>query len=199
MNGSLLSDPADHALPLDTTATLLAGARAGDAASREALFERFLPVLTRWARHRLPHRARDLAETDDLVQVTLVRALHRIGEFEARREGAFLAYLRTILLNTVREEIRRSSRRGIRAELHDDIAEERESMLDQVVGRDRVQRWESALARLPEDLQQAIVLRVEFGYTYERLAAAMGWPSANAARMALVRALDRLAREIDRE
>ena len=190
-------DSPDAAPPLDSTAALLAGARAGDLAARESLFARFLPVLTRWARHRLPVKARDLAQTDDLVQITLTRALNRLDSFEARREGAFLAYLRTILLNAVREEIRRSSRRGIRAELHEDLFEVRESMLDQLVGRERVERWERALALLPEDLQQSIVLRFEFGYTFEQIAAATGRPSANAARMALVRALERLAKEID--
>src|SRR5262245_56023339 len=95
---------------LETTVSLLALVRQGDAQARERLFRRYLPVLTRWARGRLPLQARDLSETDDLVQVTLVRAMGRLDTFESRHEGAFLAYLRHALLNAVRDEIRRSRR-----------------------------------------------------------------------------------------
>ena len=72
--------------------------RAGDQRARERLVSRFLPILRNWATGRLPGGARDLAETDDLVQITLVRALDHIDRFEHRGEGAFLAYLRRILL-----------------------------------------------------------------------------------------------------
>jgi hypothetical protein len=44
------------------TAILLTRARTGDIEAREALFQRFLPVLQRWAHRRLPMRARDLTE-----------------------------------------------------------------------------------------------------------------------------------------
>src|SRR6185295_9700858 len=105
--------PPDAAPPLDSTAALLERLRAGDDAARERLFQRVLPVLTRWAHRRLPAHARDLAETDDLVQVALSRALGRIAEFDARGEGAFLAYLRQILMNLVRDEVRRTRSRRI--------------------------------------------------------------------------------------
>jgi hypothetical protein len=47
----------------------------GTAAARERLFARYLPVLKRWAHHRLPRAARALRDTDDLVQDTLLNAL----------------------------------------------------------------------------------------------------------------------------
>jgi RNA polymerase sigma-70 factor (ECF subfamily) len=97
------SAPPGPASP-ETTQVLLSLARAGDDAARERLFARFLPKLEQWAHRRLPHSARGLADTDDLVQVTLVRALNRLDAFEPRREGAFLAYIRTIPLNVVRED-----------------------------------------------------------------------------------------------
>lgn len=183
--------------PLDTTAHLIDRVRRGDDDARDALFTRFLPVLRSWAHRRLPSRARDLNETDDLVQVTLLRALRRLPEFETRREGAFLAYLRTILLNTVREEIRRSSRRGQGEELPDDLSDGRRSIVEQFAGRRALERYEAALATLPEPTQQAIILRLEFDYSYEQVAEALGRPSADAARMMVVRALRELARAID--
>lgn len=183
--------------PLDSTAYLIERVRGGDDDARDALFTRFLPLLRAWAHRRLPARARDLNETDDLVQVTLLRALRRLPEFEARREGAFLAYLRTILLNSVREEIRRSGRRGRPEELPENLVDARRSVVEQVSGREALERYERALARLPEATQQAVLLRIEFDYSYEQVAEALGSPSAAAARMTVVRALRDLAKAID--
>ena len=56
--------------PIDTTAELLGRARSGDSDAEHLLLTRFLPLLQRWARGRLPGTARGLAETDDLVQVS---------------------------------------------------------------------------------------------------------------------------------
>jgi RNA polymerase sigma-70 factor (ECF subfamily) len=66
---------------VESTIALLDRARSGDAGATERLLRRFLPVLQRWAHRRLPAGARSMAETDDLVQVTLMRALHRVPTF----------------------------------------------------------------------------------------------------------------------
>ena len=179
--------------PLASTALLIERARTGDDGAREALFARFLPVLRTWGHRRLPSRARDLADTEDLVQVTLLRALRRLDEFRPEREGAFLSYLRTILLNAVREEIRRSSRRGAREELSDEHVGTERSIVEQVAGRQALERYERALGSLPEAAQQAVLLRIEFGYSYEQVAEAIGARSPDAARMTVVRSLQLLA------
>jgi RNA polymerase sigma factor (sigma-70 family) len=182
---------------LESTALLLERARSGDEAARERLFARFLPILTRWAHRRLPVRARGLADTDDLVQITLIRALNRIGTFEPRREGAFLAYLRTILLNAVREQLRRSLRMPEHEALDEDSGRPEPSEFERWVGREKLELYERGLANLPEDQREAVLLRVEFGYSHQQIADALGKPSANAARMAVARALVVLARAID--
>jgi RNA polymerase sigma-70 factor (ECF subfamily) len=179
--------------PLETTATLLARARDGDAAAHARLAERFLPILRRWAHGRLPARARDLSDTDDLVQITLIRALEHVGEFEPRREGAFVAYLRRILLNAMRDEIRRADRRPGREDLGDKLRDERASVIERAIGREALERYETALGRLPEEQREGVMLRIEFGYTFQEIADALGKPSANTARMMVSRALARLA------
>jgi RNA polymerase sigma-70 factor (ECF subfamily) len=196
-----MPDPTPHLPEPSTsrTAVLLARARDGDTVAREQLFERFLPVLRRWAHRRLPHNARDLNDTLDLVQITLLRALNRIDQFEARGEGAFLAYLRRILLNVVREEIRRSSRRGQHDELEETLASPHASLLEQVIGFQQMERYQQALESMNEEQRYAVLLRIEFGYSYDRIAEALGKPSPDAARMTVVRALDRLARLIDED
>src|SRR5690242_20397228 len=94
----------------DSTLTLLHRAKAGDGEALNDLFARYLPVLQRWARGRLPQWARDLTETHDLVQEVLLGTFKHLGGFEHRGEGAFHAYLRQAVMNRIRDEVRRTSR-----------------------------------------------------------------------------------------
>ena len=192
-----MDDP-HTAAPLDATAVLLERVRAGDDAAREALVARFLPLLRRWGHGRLPPHARGLADTDDLVQVTLMRALDHVDTFEARREGAFLAYLRRILLNAVRDEVRRARRRPAEPLGEREPAQDAPSMLEQQVGRDLMETYEAGLANLTPAQQEAVIMRLEFGYAYQQIADAMGRTTANAARMLVVRALVDLAEAMER-
>ena len=66
-----------------TTVDLLAKARAGDATALDEVFRRAGPALRRWARGRLPGWARDLLDTDDLVQETMMRTLKHLDVFES--------------------------------------------------------------------------------------------------------------------
>jgi RNA polymerase sigma-70 factor (ECF subfamily) len=187
-------DPGSTA-PLEKTADLLRRVREGERGATDRLVRRYLPVLRRWAHGRLPGHARDLADTDDLVQITLIRALDHIEDFEPRREGAFLAYLRRILLNSLRDEIRRVNRRPARKDVDDVIADP--ALVVNAVGVETMVAWERALATLPEKQQEAVVLRVEFGFSYQEVADAIDSPSANAARMTVTRALAQLAEVMD--
>lgn len=192
------ADGGDGAKPHETTAVLIARARAGDTPAGQRLFARLLPVLRRWARHRFPARLRDARDTEDLVQDVLLRAFRRIDQFENRGEGAFLAYLRQILLNAVKDEARRAGRRpGAPLPLDENLTDGAPSVVERAIGADKLQRFEDALATLPEEQQQAVILRVEFGYTHAQIAEALGKPSMDAARVMVARALAELARRID--
>ena len=182
---------------LESTASLLKRVREGDATARDQLAARYLVILGRWARGRLPSRARDLADTDDLVQETLIRALDRIEGFEPRREGAFLAYLRRILVNRIRDEIRRTARIPEQGEIPDRLAAADPSPLEEAIGEEATRHYEAAMASLSEEEQEAVILRIELGFTHQQVAEAMGKPSANAARMQVARALVRLAEVMD--
>jgi RNA polymerase sigma factor (sigma-70 family) len=181
---------------LESTASLLRSATDGSREARDRLVRRFLAPLRRFAHRRLPPSLRGLAETDDLVQVTLIRALDRVEEFEPRHTGAFLAYLRRILDNHLRDLARQARRRPIEVEL-DAGRVEGEGSRRPEVDVDTVLRYREALARLPEDDQAAVLLRLEMGFTHDEVAAALGLPSPNAARMRVTRALERLAESMD--
>lgn len=191
-------DPSSEAhAPVEGTVDLLQRVRAGDRAALDRLCARYLPRLRRWATGRLPRGARDLLDTDDLVQDTVIKTLKRIRDFVPRHDGALQAYLRQVILNRIRDEARRVRARPLVSAV--DVAQERDpgpSPLEEVVGRECVERYEAGFARLGPDDQQAIVLRIELGYDYREIAEALDKPSADAARMAVSRALVRLAREM---
>jgi len=187
-----------HATPLDpeTTVELLNRVKAGDDEARERLVARCMPPLRRWARGRLPTYARDMLDTEDLVQDSVIAALRRIEGFEARREGALQAYLRQAVANRIKDVIRYKRRRPLQTELPEDAADKGESPLDQVIGLENTERYEAAMLRLKAADREAIVARVELRYSYQELAVALGKPSPDAARVAVARAVYRLAREI---
>lgn len=180
----------------ETTFVLLERVRAGDAGALETLLGRYLPRLRRWARGRLPRYARDLTDTDDLVQETLLRSFKQMERFEARNEGALQAYLRQAVVNRIRDELRRKKRGPTSTELDDQHPDEAPSPLEAAIGQEAVERYDAALAKLKDEEREAIIGRVELGLSYQELAEALGKPSAEAARKAAERALVRLAEEM---
>jgi RNA polymerase sigma-70 factor (ECF subfamily) len=183
----------------ESTFHLIERARAGDHEALERLFARYLKPLQRWASGRLPKWARDLADTDDLIQDTLAQTFKRIREFEPRRVGALQAYLRQAVLNRIRNELRRKGRQPRATDLEGLEADSAESPLEQAIGREAVERYEWALQRLTAEERETIIARVEMGYNYEELAEALGKPTPEAARKAARRALVRLAAEMECE
>jgi RNA polymerase sigma factor (sigma-70 family) len=177
-----------------TTADLLVRARAGDGSAETVLFRRYHPILRRLAHGRLPGRARDLKDTDDLVQETLVQAFKRLEHFEYRREGAFLSYLRQILLNQVRMEIRRRKPQPDHAPLGEEHMDGARTPAEDYSWVENLERYDRALKELNEEQREAVILRLELGYSYEEIANILERSSANAARMQVARGLARLAK-----
>ena len=178
------------------SSSLLELAQRGDQAALETLVARYRPRLARWASGRLPRWARDIADTQDLVQETLFQTFKRIESFEPRGDGALQAYLRQGVLNRIREELRRAKRKPEKVDLDSHAENDGWSPLEEAIGQEAVERYERALAELRIEDREVIVARVELGYTNSEIAAMLNKPSPNAARMALQRALVRLARQM---
>ena len=66
--------------------------------------------------------------------------------------------------------------------------------LEELIGTEALERYEAALEELSETDRELVVARMEFDGSYEELAELTGKPSANACRMAVKRALMRLAK-----
>ena len=181
----------------DPTLVLLEGARSGQEKAVDLLLRRYGPRLRRWATGRLPGHARHIDDTEDIIQDVLVQALHNVGHFEQRHEGAFHSYLRTAVLNRIRNRVRHAGVKGRAQQPVADTDQPPRSPLEEVIGAEALERYESALAGLREADRELIVARVELDCSYEELADLTGRPTANAARMAVQRALVRLARAMD--
>jgi RNA polymerase sigma-70 factor (ECF subfamily) len=197
-DGNHSRDVADEQPQLHSSLTLLERAQAGDRVALDCLIARYLPRLQRWATGRLPRWARAMADTQDLVQETLFETFKRIERFEARGAGALQAYLRQAILNRIREELRRTKRRPPTTELDSAAEDGGRSPLEEAIGREAIERYELALARLRSEDRELVIARIELGYTNREIAELLDKPTPNAARMATERAIVRLAKEMEK-
>jgi RNA polymerase sigma-70 factor (ECF subfamily) len=175
-----------------TTLHLIAQVKQGDQQALADLLARFLPRLRRWAAGRLPGPVRDLADTSDLVQDVLLQSFQRIERLEFDRAGGLQAYLRQAILNRIRDEFRKAKRRPEAVELESAQPSAGPSPLEAAIGREALDKYEAALAEMRPVDREAIIARIELGFTYDEVADLLGKPSANAARMAVERAMVRL-------
>jgi len=93
-----------------TTGLLLQRIRGGNPAARGMLVARLQPLLQRFARGRVPQLLRHQQDTGAVVQLTWLRVLDRLVEIRSDSAGDFFAYLRTVLINALREALRRQGR-----------------------------------------------------------------------------------------
>lgn len=138
---------------------------------RERLCE-LLPRLRRFARG-LAGNAHD---ADDVVQTALERALARADQFREERAGeghGLEAWVFGIVRNAWLDEVRARQRRSqvlAPEELGEQVGE---SPFD---GRDRAMSVEAAMARLPEEQREAVMLVLVEGLAYKEAAAALELP-----------------------
>jgi RNA polymerase sigma-70 factor (ECF subfamily) len=183
----------------DSTLHLLTAVRAGDREALDRLFARYVPDLRRWASGRLPGWARDINDTQDLVQETVFQVFRKLDGFEYRGEGALRGYLRRALMNRLRNEIRRTRTRPPSEELESGVVDPGASPVDRAISEEAIEQYEAALARLKPEERELIIARVELGLTYQEMATMLNKPSPDAARMAVARALVRLTEDLERE
>lgn len=118
------------------------------------------------------------ADAEDAAQEAFLRAFRGLGRF--RRLSHFKTWLYQIATNVTRTAARR---RAARPEAASGLLADAEAgasppagaddLEARIVARDRLDR---ALAALPEDLRQAVVLRDVEGWEYREIAAMVGVP-----------------------
>ncbi len=195
-NDATDDDPAHHLLSDEPTMELVVKAKAGDREATEALLERCLPQLKRWAHGRLPAAARGNLDTGDLVQDAAMNLLRRLEYFEPRHVGAMQGYLRQSVINRIRDEVRKISRNAPPTELPDDHPSDRTSPLENAIKAEAYERYRAALTALPPKDRELVVARVEVQWSVAEIAGRFGIRTQDAARMAVSRALKRLTKQL---
>ena len=185
---SLLSD--------EPTLELVAQARNGNRMAAEALLERCLPQVRRWAHGRLPQGARGHLDTGDLVNDAALHLIRRLDVFEPRHVGAMQGYLRQSIVNRIRDEVRRIGRRPQMDDLPDDYCSDHTSPIELAIRSEAYDHYREALTGLTPKDRELVVARIEVQWSCAEIAERFGMPSVAAAGMAVTRALRRLLRKI---
>jgi RNA polymerase sigma-70 factor (ECF subfamily) len=128
-----------------------------------------------------------------LVQETLLRAIEGLDRIEVGPPGQFQAYVRQAVLNRIRDQVRWARRRPGDAEALEEFEDTAPSPLESAIGAEVLDRYEKALEQLTEMERQLIHFRIELDLSYEEVAAVMERGSPDAARMAVQRAVRKLA------
>lgn len=172
-----------------TTAWLLERIRVGDSQARADLVARVEPLLRRFARGRLPLRLRSQQDTADLIQLTWLKVLDRLDSIDAREPGAFFAYLRTMLINALREALRRDARSPIQHG-HD------VGLVASEVDVEDWMTWEQSLQQLSPEHRGLVLMRFEFGMSFVEIANELD-ETSDGVRMKFNRAIARMAGAAD--
>lgn len=191
------SENLDPLLSDEPTIELVIRARAGDRMAVEALLQRCVPSLKRWAHGRLPSGARGSLDTADLVQEAVLHTLQRLDAFEPRHVGAMQAYLRQSVINRIRDEVRRVARRPAAEALSSEHPADSTSPLETAIQTESYERYRAALERLKHRDREMVVARVEAQWSLSEIAQRFGMRTVAAARMAVGRAIRRLSDDMN--
>lgn len=158
--------PATSAFAIEIPDSLLARARAGEAAAFEQLYRRFeRPVFTLALRI-----CGDREEAADVLQDTMLKLFHRIGEFRAVDGAPFWGWLRRVAVNEALMRLRRGDRLADALPpdelLPDDLGPPPSAAAEAA----QLQR---ALAALPAATRGVLWLYHAEGYTHEEIATLM--------------------------
>jgi RNA polymerase sigma-70 factor (ECF subfamily) len=185
---------------------LIRNAIGGDRESLAAMLEMYGPQVRARLAARQGAQSDGEIEIDDVMQVTYLEAFLRIGQFENRGPGAFLAWLTQIAENNRLDALRALSRQkrppAARRVRPGDWSESASALLDEMewttttpsrsIGRQELAAaLINALGRLPRDYATVLQRYDLEGLPVEEVAAGLG-RSAGAVFMLRARALDRL-------
>lgn len=190
-----------------TREQLLAQARAGDGPALGELLAAYHDYLALLARVQLGRRLQGKVDADDLVQETYLQAHRNFAQFRGTTETELTAWLRQILASRLAKLIRRYyGTRGRDVRLEQVLADELDQlsrMLDQGLlapqssPSQQAQRREQAilladaLAQLPADYREVLILRHLEGLRFPDVARRMG-RSLDSVEKLWTRALARL-------
>jgi len=138
------------------------------------------------ARKHLDRRLWRLIDPSDVVQKTLGDAHRKWEECRGQSEGQRRAWLRRVLLNDLKDAIRKYGRIAAHEQpipeavdqssawIEASFAAQQSSPSQQVIKHEELQRLADALARLPEAERETVTLHHLFDWTQAEIAAHLG-------------------------
>ena len=147
-------------------ARLIAASQAGDRPAFAELVERYWDRLYRW----LYHLTRDPHAAEDLAQESLLKAFAAIRSFRAGSN--FRAWLFRIAHNNFVNN--RRGQKRVKQQLPPELPEHGPGPLEEILGREGVERLTQAVLGLPTDYRSALMLRAEEGLSFRQVAEVLG-------------------------
>jgi RNA polymerase sigma-70 factor (ECF subfamily) len=196
----------DAAADSVTVADLLARARSNDAAQLDLLFAHCRNYLGVVARAQVESWLRAKVDASDIVQQTMLEAYRDFHKFRGTTEAEWLAWLRQILAHNADNYIRhyRTGKRQARREVPlrqpgddsntrgaPDPSDGAESPSQLLLRKERDWQIADALAQLPPDYREVILLRNLERLPFDAVAERLG-RSRPAAQMLWMRAIHKL-------
>ena len=198
-------------MPLDPE-LLIREARGGNEGALGQLLESYSPYLTLLARVQIGRRLQGKVDAGDLVQETVLDAHRQIRQFRGTSEAELVAWLRRILAGQMALVLRRFlGTKGRDVKLERELAaqiDQSSQVLDRGLlatystpsqhasRREQAVLLAEALARLPEDYREVIILRHLESLTFGEVAERMN-RSENSVQKLWVRALANLRRLLE--
>lgn len=188
---------------------LVVAAQGGDEQALDALLKRYEDRVRRIVRIRLNGKLRAHVESMDIVQETYHAALRRIDALELRGTASILQWLSTIAENKITDAHRFffGQKRDRDKEVHladamrdesgsggVELASDGAPPGEQAASNELARLVDEAVAQLPEDYREVILMRTYYGHDWEQVARLCGRPGADAARQLHRRARIRLGR-----
>ena len=185
-------------MDITQTMRLVRLAQDGDKESLNRLVERYFDRVRTVVRTRIGAQLRRWHDSCDVAQQTFLVALRNLDDFEMRDESALISWLATIAENQIRNLYarahagKRDAGRDVALDSLGNVDEDSNEPgiagdgtgpVDAASDNEEQQILEDALAELPEELRELILLRDYVGHTWPEIAERTGRPSADAARM----------------
>lgn len=180
----------DDATAGESPEGLIRAARAGGEPAFGRLLERYTGYLNLLARVEVGRRLRGKLDPADLVQDAFLEAHRHFAAFRGSSEPEFAAWLRRILAGVLANTLRRyfgTKARDLRLEAELQAEVDRSSVMaagqlaasgtspsEAASRREQAVLFADALAALPADYREALVLRHLEGLTFPEVAARMG-------------------------
>lgn len=185
---------------------LLLRARKGCKVSLGELLEDCRAYLLSIARHSLPRSLQPKVGASDLVQDTSLEAQRDFATFEGDQLEDLLAWTRRILINNMSNVVRsfeQTNKRDVGREVSlldtsivpADIMQRVRSTLSPLERMEMQECIENAIAKLPDEMRQAIVMRNREHLSFREIGVELG-RSADAARKLWARAIERMQRSL---